>query len=334
MPFELPASTHKSRERSLGWIALFIFGLAVVWLASAFGPEIGSWWDRISSTFTSPEDFRVWVEGFGAWGPVAFFLAQALQVMLAPIPGTLFPPVGSLAFGPLPAMALSLAGLALGSAVVFIVARRWGRPLAVRLVGEDLIDRYEHVMTARGGLLLWAVFLLPLLPDDAVCALAGLSGISFRRFMLIAVVGRIPAVAAGVFTMAGLERAPAWVWLLAGSLFAAILWLGLRYGRALENWLLGTMRRDGPSTWTTPREKLAPRRSGHAGHTVAVQSRETTMDAHYPSDRLIPVLLVVVVTTLVSAVVGVMVGLSGLATGIILVWGVTLAVMVAWARDD
>jgi hypothetical protein len=44
-------------------------------------------------------------------------------------------------------------------------------------------------------------------------------------------------------------------------------------------------------------------------------------------------LLVVVVTTLVSAVVGVMVGLSGLATGIILVWGVTLAVMVAWVRD-
>jgi hypothetical protein len=46
------------------------------------------------------------------------------------------------------------------------------------------------------------------------------------------------------------------------------------------------------------------------------------------------VLLAVMVTTLVGAVAGVMAGVSGLATGIILVWGVTLAVMVAWARDD
>lgn len=42
----------------------------------------------------------------------------------------------------------------------------------------------------------------------AVCALAGLSGIGFRRFMVIATVGRIPAVAFGVFTMAGLEGRP------------------------------------------------------------------------------------------------------------------------------
>lgn len=330
---ETSTRTHNPRQRSLGWIALFVLALTVVWLASAFGPEIGSWWDRTSSTFTTPEDFRVWVEGFGAWGPVVFFLAQTLQVMLAPIPGTLFPPVGSLAFGPLPAMALSLAGLALGSAVVFLVARRWGRPLAVRLVGEDLIHRYEHVMTARGGLLLWLVFLLPLLPDDAVCALAGLSGITFRRFMLIAIVGRIPAVAAGVFSMAGLEHAPAWVWLLAGALFVAILWLGLRYGRALETWLLGTMRREDSSRSTTQATELSPRPSRNTGPAVGMQTM-TMVGAPDQPDRLIPVLLVVVVTTLIGAVTGLMVGVAGLATGIILVWGVTVAVMVAWARDD
>jgi hypothetical protein len=152
--------------------------------------------------------------------------------------------------------------------------------------------------------------------------------------MLIAIMGRIPAVAAGVFTIAGLERAPAWVWLLAGSLFVAILWLGLRYRRALENWLLGTMRRDGSSTSSTDPEELSPLPSGSTHHAVAVQPRVTTIDARDRPDRLIPVLLAVMVTTLVGAVAGVMAGVSGLATGIILVWGVTLAVMVAWARDD
>ncbi|MGH8915035.1 MAG: TVP38/TMEM64 family protein, partial [Acidimicrobiia bacterium] len=298
----------------------------VVWLTVVFGPEIGSWWERTSSTFTSPEAFRAWVEGFGAWGPVVFLIAQAIQVMLAPIPGTLFSPVGSLAFGPWQAMGLSLAGLAIGSAVIFLAARRWGRPLAVRLLGEDLIHRYQNVMTARGGLLLWVVFLLPLLPDDAVCALAGLSGISFRRFMVIATVGRVPAVAAGVFAMAGLEGAPAWVWLFVGSVFVLVMWLGARYGRRLEGWLLGAIRRDGQSLSSTAvDEALSPRQA------VAVQTSATMVDK---PDRLIPVLMVVVVTTLIAAIAGVMAGVSGLATGIILVWGVTLAVMVAWARED
>jgi uncharacterized membrane protein YdjX (TVP38/TMEM64 family) len=139
-----------------------------------------------------------------------------------------------------------MAGLALGSAVIFLIARRWGRPLAIRLAGSDRVHRYESLITAHGCLLLWIVFLLPLLPDDAVCALAGLSRIAFGRFMVIATVGRIPAVAVGVFAMAGLEGAPPWVWLAAGSAFAVLLWLGLRFGPVLEAWVLRRVRRQGP----------------------------------------------------------------------------------------
>jgi uncharacterized membrane protein YdjX (TVP38/TMEM64 family) len=213
-------------------------------VSALFWDDIGQWWDRLSFAFGSPEEFRSWVEGFGAWGPIAYLMAQAAQVVVVPVPGTLFPPVGALAFGPWPALGLSVAGLALGSALVFLIARRWGRPLAVRMVGGDRLHRYESVIAARGGLLLWLVFLLPLLPDDAVCALAGLSAISFRRFMVIAVIGRIPAVAAGVFGMAGLEGAPAWVWAATALGFVLMVWAGTRYGPVLERRLVGRLRND------------------------------------------------------------------------------------------
>ncbi|MGH8915883.1 MAG: hypothetical protein ACRDZM_15390, partial [Acidimicrobiia bacterium] len=62
MPSEL-SSTPRRRDRSPGWIAVFAVALTVVWLTVVFGPEIGSWWERTSSTFTSPEAFRAWVEG-------------------------------------------------------------------------------------------------------------------------------------------------------------------------------------------------------------------------------------------------------------------------------
>ena len=116
-------------------------------------------------------------------------------------------------------------------------------------------------MTARGGLLIWLVFLLPFLPDDAVCALAGLSGIGFGRFMLIATVGRIPAVAAGVFTMAGLEGAPTWVWAMAAGGLAVVFWAGVRFGPALERRLfsqLGRAARNPVGSVNPPGAGLAP----------------------------------------------------------------------------
>lgn len=248
----------RRRGRLLLWMAV---GLAAVGAMLSVGDDIEGWWAGLRVTLATPDSFRAWVEGLGAWGPIGYLLAQAAQVVVVPIPGTLFPPVGALAFGPWPAIGLSLAGLALGSALVFLIARRWGRPLAVRWIGADRIQRYESLMTARGGLLIWLVFLLPLLPDDAVCALAGLSGIGFGRFMLIATVGRIPAVAAGVFTMAGLEGAPARVWAMAAGGLAVVLWAGVRFGPALERRLLHTL---GRASTRNPVGSVNPPGSGSA----------------------------------------------------------------------
>jgi uncharacterized membrane protein YdjX (TVP38/TMEM64 family) len=239
---EAAPSDPSARSAVTRIVGLVILGALVV--SALFWDEIGQWWERLSFAFGSPEEFRSWVEGYGALGPIAYLLAQAAQVVVVPVPGTLFPPVGALAFGPWSALGLSIVGLALGSALVFLIARRWGRPLAVRMVGAERLLRYENVIAARGGLLLWLVFLLPLLPDDAVCALAGLSAISFRRFMVIAVIGRLPAVAAGVFGMAGLEGAPAWVWAAAALGFVLMVWAGAKYGPALERRLVGRLSRN------------------------------------------------------------------------------------------
>jgi hypothetical protein len=194
------------------------------------------------------------------------------------------------------------------------------------MFGEERIHRYEQVMTARGGLLLWLIFLLPLLPDDMVCALAGLSGIAFQRFMVIAVVGRIPAVATGVFTMAGLEGAPAWVWVLASVVGLAALLVGLRYRAALESRLLRGTRRQAH----VDRMPASPQPAGSGTAPAEAVAGEEPVS----KDPLITVLAVVVVTTTVAVLVAVLTGVSGLASGIVLVWGVAIAVMVSWARED
>jgi hypothetical protein len=51
-------------------------------------------------------------------------------------------------------------------------------------------------------------------------------------------------------------------------------------------------------------------------------------------DRLGQVVGIVVTATLVTAAIALSTGISGLAEGIVLVWGAALAVLVAWVRED
>ncbi len=229
------AHTRRSRR----WVVVTVITLAALCFAGWrwFDVWLRLWGDA-QAILASPDAFRVWVAGFGVWAPVVYTLVVAAQVIVAPIPGSVFPPVGAAAFGPWVGLALLTLGLMLGSACVFAVARRWGRGLAIRLTGEATFDRYAGIVAANGGLWLFLIYLLPLLPDDAVCAVAGLSRISFRRFLLLSTLGRLPGSVLSVFAATQLFAAPLWVWLAAALPLALGIALALRYRAPLEAWLL------------------------------------------------------------------------------------------------
>jgi uncharacterized membrane protein YdjX (TVP38/TMEM64 family) len=224
-------------------IATWVIGLAVVGVIVVIGwATLDIWraaWDHAVALFASPAAFREWIGSFGVWAPVIFLLATAGQVIVAPIPGSVFPTVGAVAFGPAAALALTMGGMLIGSAVMFTLARRCGRPLVERLVGRELLDRYTRLISARDGLWLFLIYLLPLLPDDAVSAVAGLSAFSFRRFLVLSALGRLPGMIFTVYATAGLLTQPIWVWAVAGAALAVGLAMAVTYRASLERWLLG-----------------------------------------------------------------------------------------------
>ena len=213
-------------------------------------------WVTVTAHVTSPDAFRAWIDGFGVWAPVVYVLAVAAQVIVAPIPGSVFPVVGAAAFGPLPALLLTTGGMLLGSTVMFALARRWGRPLVERLIGRQSLDKYADIVAARGGLWIFLIYLLPLLPDDAVSAVAGLSGISLRRFLVLCLLGRLPTTVFSVYTTAELLTQPAWVWLTAALVLVTGVAMGIRSRGRLEAWLLRRSHADGD------REKTASDEGG------------------------------------------------------------------------
>lgn len=194
-------------------------------------------WDWARTTFSSVESMRGFVSGFGAWAPVVFFAAQAAQVVLAPVPGGVAVVVGTLLFGVWGGLALSVAGAVVGSGVLFVVVRRWGRPLAARLVGGENLQRYAEVLDEK-GMVLFAILLVPFMPDDVVCALAGLSKVSLRRFVVLVAVGRTPSWLATALITADLATRSTAVWIFAGLVIAALSIVTFLHRKRLENRLL------------------------------------------------------------------------------------------------
>jgi len=83
---------------------------------------------------TDPAWLRTRVAALGSLAPLAFVTLQTAQVVLAPIPGQLLGGVGGYLFGTLRGTAYSMAGVLLGSALVFAIARWYGRPYVERVV--------------------------------------------------------------------------------------------------------------------------------------------------------------------------------------------------------
>jgi uncharacterized membrane protein YdjX (TVP38/TMEM64 family) len=136
---------------------------------------------------------EAFLEATGPYAPVVFVGVQALQVIVAPIPGQILAGVGGYLFGRVPGTVYSMTGVVIGSYVVFVLARRYGRSAVLRLLDEDLVTRFERFGEKNGRLTLFAFFLLPTFPDDALCALAGLWPIGTRTFLVLLVVGRAPS---------------------------------------------------------------------------------------------------------------------------------------------
>ena len=147
------------------------------------------------------------LEAWGILGPVIFIGLQALQVIIAPIPGELTGILGGYLFGQWIGLLYSTVGLTVGSVAAFAVGRWLGAHYVQRLVSPDTWGKMGFIVEAEGAILCFIVFLIPGLPKDMTCYLFGLSPMPFWVFALISTVGRIPGTwilsAQGAHTASG-----------------------------------------------------------------------------------------------------------------------------------
>ncbi len=121
---------------------------------------------------------------------------------------------------------------------------RWfGRPLVEHLAGPEALARWDRIASHQGPLFFFLVFLFPLLPDDIVCFVIGLSPLPILPMVVLAALGRWPGVLVSCWVGAYATDLPWWAWIPLGGGSAALAWLFWRYQSQLEAATVGLIRR-------------------------------------------------------------------------------------------
>lgn len=147
--------------------------------------------------FRSVETLQAVVDETGGSAAVLFIALQAAQVVVPFLPGGVSCLAGVVLFGAWKGFLYNYIGIVIGSFLAFAMARNLGKPLLHKLFSKKLHDKYEkwtHESKKFNRFFAIAIF-LPGLPDDFLCFLAGTTGMSWRKFTTITLLGRPPVIA-------------------------------------------------------------------------------------------------------------------------------------------
>lgn len=223
----------KVRIRHAG--AVLAFGLAIgaaVW-SYVTGGTVRVLVDGAGSFGDSSQTLDALRAALDRWGrlaPAVYVAAVVIEVLVAPIPGTLlYAPAGAL-FGGFMGGTLSLIGNTLGAAIACGVGSALGESALVRRIEGTKLAAYRTAIQQRG---LWVVLLLrinPLTSSDLVSYMAGAVGVPIWRVALGTFIGMAPLCFAQSYLAEQIFE------ILPGAVYVLVA-AGIIYVLALVIWL-------------------------------------------------------------------------------------------------
>lgn len=223
-PSTLPQPPAPPRRRARGTLIFSLAGLAVLTaLTIIYWQPLWHLTQQLWVILQDREAFRARIESYGVWAPLVFVLFQIFQVLISPIPGELVGAAGGYVFGWFPSLVYSTIGLSVGSWINFFAARLLGQALVERVIPPKYLAKIAFLMERQGVIASFIFFIIPGFPKDYFCFALGLSPMSWRIFMVVSSVGRIPGTLLLSLQGAAIYHENYWSFVLLGVLSLAFI---------------------------------------------------------------------------------------------------------------
>ena len=176
----------KQKHRNTLYILVLLLFILVFPLMLKFG-----YLDKLD---LNPDNIKERLLAFGPYSPLILITIQFILAIISVLPSALFSIAGGYLFGPFYGTLYSLIGMMLGSLVVFMVAKKFGRSFAERLVDKKELQHFDMFFKKKGLLVFILADYISLFPRDTVSLCAGLTKIKKSKFIIISLIGFIPAL--------------------------------------------------------------------------------------------------------------------------------------------
>lgn len=208
-------------------LTLITAGTAGLWAAREPATALWRW-------FGDQEAVTASMDRLGLWGPLVLVILFVLQVFLAFIPGQALMVACGYLYGFWGGFLISWLSLVIGGEIAFVLARRHGRVFAEKWIPMDVLSRWDRAADGQGITFFAISLVMPLVPNDAMCYVAGLGRIARRRFTVANLLGRGLACLITSWIGAFGLQAPSFVWIIVVSLglLAILAW---QYARHLQD---------------------------------------------------------------------------------------------------
>jgi len=183
------------RNNIVLWASLGVVGLLLLCVGMYFflssNPIIVEY-RQLVRFYSSKREVKQFLARFGPYAPLVFIILQALQIVIAPIPGEATGFLGGMLFGTWLSFLYSTIGLTLGSVAAFGLGRWLGLPVVRRLVSDEVYHKFDFLARTGGEMVTLILFIIPGFPKDYLCFILGVSPLPLKTFLILTTFGRMP----------------------------------------------------------------------------------------------------------------------------------------------
>ena len=145
------------------------------------------------------------IAALGIKGVVLMVLFQVAQVLLSVIPGEPLEIIMGVLYGTIPGALLCMLGIALGTCIIYICVRKFGRRFIDKFINSSKFEKFKFLNNpSRRDVLIFTLFFIPGTPKDILIYFAPFTNMPFLRFMIISSIARIPSVISSTYVGANL----------------------------------------------------------------------------------------------------------------------------------